>query len=154
MKGRNGMRFLMAGAVALVALADAALAADAPIASLMTVKIGVTDFKKATGYYVKYLGMKEGAQYNPAEKAVDWSTPGQGSNLILVHDVTGKIKLAPGGGWLLFKVPDAKKIGKAIAAGGYKVDEPVEIKAMNSTVVTAYDPDGNTVELLQIGPAQ
>jgi len=148
------MRTLLAGAVALMALAGVAKAADAPMSSLMTVKIGVTDFKKSTDYYVKYLGMKEGAQYNPAEKAVDWQTPGQGSNIILVHDVTNKIKLAPGGGWLLFKVPDAKKIGKAIAAGGYKVDEPIEIKEMHSTVVTAYDPDGNTVELLQIGPAQ
>jgi len=145
----------MAGAVALMALAGTARAADAPVSSLMTVKIGVTDFRKSTDFYVKFLGMKEGAQYNAAEKAVDWPTPGQGSNIILVHDPEGKIaKLAPGGGWLLFKVPDAKKIGKAIAAGGFKVDEPIEIKEMHSTVVTAYDPDGNTVELLQIGPAQ
>jgi catechol 2,3-dioxygenase-like lactoylglutathione lyase family enzyme len=143
----------MAGALALMALAGMARA-DAPISSLMTVKIGVTDFKKATNFYVKFLGMKEGAQYNPAEKAVDWQTPGHGCNIILVHDPEGKLKLTPGEAWLLFKVPDAKKIGKAIAAGGFKVDEPVEIKAMNSTVVTAYDPDGNVVELLQVGPAQ
>jgi len=149
----------MAGAVALTVLAGTAtvgtaLAADAPMASLMTVKIGVTDFKKATDFYVKFLGMKEGAQYNPAEKAVDWPTPGQGSNIILVHDPEGKLKLTPGAAWLLFKVPDAKKTGKAIAAAGFKVDSPIEIKAMNSTVVTAWDPDGNTVELLQVGPAQ
>ena len=73
------MRISMAGAVALMTLAGiatvgTALAADAPMSSLMTVKIGVTDFKKSTDYYVKYLGMKEGAQYNPAEKAVDWQT--------------------------------------------------------------------------------
>jgi catechol 2,3-dioxygenase-like lactoylglutathione lyase family enzyme len=149
------MRILTAGAMAVLALAGTAYAADAPMASLMTVKIGVTDFKKSTDFYVKFLGMKEGAQYNPSEKAVDWPTPGQGSNIILVNDPQGKLlKLAPGGGWLLFKVPDAKKIGKAIADAGYKVEPVVEIKEMHSTVVTAHDPDGNTVELLQVGPAQ
>ena len=154
------MKILMAGAVALMALAGSAQigtarAADAPMASLMTVKIGVTDFKKSTDFYVRFLGMKEGAQYNAAEKAVDWQTPGQGSNIILVNDPTGKIlKLAPGGGWLLFKVPDARKVGKAIADAGFKVEPVVEIKEMHSTVVTARDPDGNVVELLQVGPAQ
>jgi catechol 2,3-dioxygenase-like lactoylglutathione lyase family enzyme len=148
------MKPLMASAMALMALAGAARAADAPMASLMTVKIGVTDFQKSTDFYVKFLGMKAGAQYNPAEKALDWPTPGQGSNLILVYDPTGKIKLAPGGGWLLFKVPDARKIGKAMADAGFKVDAPIEIKEVHSTVVNAHDPDGNDVELLQIGPAQ
>lgn len=148
------MKILMACAVALMALAGGARAADAPTASLMTVKIGVTDFKKSTDFYVRFLGMKEGAQYNPAEKAVDWPTPGQGSNIILVHDPDGKLKLTPGGGWLLFKVPDARKTGKAIADAGFKVEPVMEIKEMHSTVVTARDPDGNVVELLQVGPAQ
>jgi catechol 2,3-dioxygenase-like lactoylglutathione lyase family enzyme len=148
------MRIIMAGALALMAVAGTARAADAPTASLMTVKIGVTDFQKSTDFYVKFLGMKAGAQYNPAEKALNWGTSGQGSNIILVSDPTGKIKLAPGGGWLLFKVPDARKIGKAMAAAGFKVDEAVEMKEMHSTVVNAFDPDGNDVELLQIGPAQ
>ena len=148
------MKIIMAGALALMVLAGTAQAADAPVSSLMTVKIGVKDFQKSTDFYVRFLGMKAGAQYNPAEKALDWGTPGQGSNIILVNDPTGKIKLAPGGGWLLFKVPDAKKIGKAMAAAGFKVDDAVEMKEMHSTVVNAYDPDGNDVELLQIGPAQ
>jgi catechol 2,3-dioxygenase-like lactoylglutathione lyase family enzyme len=149
------MKLLVAGAMALMVLAGSARAADAPVSSLMTVKIGVTDFKKATEFYVNFLGMKEGAQYNAAEKAVEWPTPGQGSNIILVNDPAGKIaKLAPGNGWLLFKVPDAKKVGRAIADAGFKVEPVVEIKEMHSTVVTARDPDGNVVELLQIGPAQ
>jgi catechol 2,3-dioxygenase-like lactoylglutathione lyase family enzyme len=148
------MKIVITGALALMVLAGAAQAADAPVSSLMTVKIGVKDFQKSTDFYVKFLGMNAGAQYNPAEKALDWGMPGQGSNIILVSDPTGKIKLAPGGGWLLFKVPDAKKIGKAMAAAGFKVDEAVEMKEMHSTVVNAYDPDGNDVELLQIGPAQ
>jgi catechol 2,3-dioxygenase-like lactoylglutathione lyase family enzyme len=147
------MKSLM-GAVALMAIAGMAQAADGPMASLMTVKIGVTDFKKSVDFYVKFLGMKEGAQYNPGEKAVDWPTPGQGSNIILVHDPAGKMKLTPGEAWLLFKVPDAKKTGKAIAAAGFKVEEPIEIKEMHSVVVNARDPDGNQVELLQVGPAQ
>ncbi len=150
------MKSMIAGAVALMAVGGAAMvrAADAPMASLMTVKIGVTDFKKSSDFYVKFLGMKEGAQYNPAEKAVDWPTPGQGSNIILVHDPEGKLKLTPGGGWLLFKVSDARKTGKAIADAGFKVEPVMELKEMHSTVVTARDPDGNVVELLQIGPAQ
>ena len=148
------MRIMMAGTLALMALAGTARAADAPMASLMTVKIGVTDFQKSTDFYVRFLGMKAGAQYNPAEKALDWGTPGQGSNVILVSDPSGKIKLSPGGGWLLFKVPDARKIGTAMAAAGFKVDDAVEMKEMHSTIVNAYDPDGNDVELLQIGPAR
>jgi catechol 2,3-dioxygenase-like lactoylglutathione lyase family enzyme len=148
------MKIIMTGALALMVLAGTAQAADAPMASLMTVKIGVKDFQKSTDFYVKFLGMKAGAQYNPAEKALDWGTPGQGSNIILVSDPTGKIKLAAGGGWLLFKVPDARKIGKAMAAAGFKVDDAVEMKEMHSVVVNAFDPDGNDVELLQIGPAQ
>lgn len=148
------MKIIMTGALALMVLAGTAQAADAPMASLMTVKIGVKDFQKSTDFYVKFLGMKAGAQYNPAEKALDWGTPGQGSNIILVNDPTGKIKLAVGGGWLLFKVPDARKIGKAMAAAGFKVDDAVEMKEMHSVVVNAFDPDGNDVELLQIGPAQ
>jgi catechol 2,3-dioxygenase-like lactoylglutathione lyase family enzyme len=148
------MKKCLFGAVALLAVSGFAQAADMPMVSLMTVKIGVTNFQKSTDFYVKFLSMKAGAQYNPAEKALDWPTPGQGSNIILVNDPTGKIKLAPGGGWLLFKVPDAKKIGKAMADAGFKVDAPVEMKEMHSVVVNAYDPDGNDVELLQIGPAQ
>jgi catechol 2,3-dioxygenase-like lactoylglutathione lyase family enzyme len=150
------IRTLAAGALALMAVSGAAMSADAPPALLMSVKIGVSDFKKSTDFYVKYFGMKEGQHYNPAEKGLDWPTAGQGSNVVLVHDPSGKIiKLDPGGGWLMLKVGDAKKIAKQMTDDGIKgVGAPIEIAQYQTVVVTAHDPDGNTVEMLQVGPAK
>lgn len=150
------IRTMTVSAVTLLGMIAYAQATDAPAPSLMSVKIGVADFQKATDFYVKYFGMKKGMKYNEAEQGLDWPTPGQGSNVILVNDPSGKIiKLAPGGGWLMLKVPDAKKIAKAMTDAGEKgVGEPLEIKQYQTVVVTAHDPDGNTVEMLQVGPAQ
>ena len=150
------MKFLAMGALALATTAEAAMAADAPAVSLMSVKIGVSDFKKSTDFYVKYFGMKQGMKYNEAEQGLDWPTAGQGSNVILVHDPSGKIiKLDPGGGWLMLKVGDAKKIAKEMTDDGIKgVGAPIEIAQYQTVVVTAHDPDGNTVEMLQVGPAK
>jgi predicted enzyme related to lactoylglutathione lyase len=131
-------------------------AADTPPAySLMSVKIAVADFKKSTDFYVKYFGMKEGALYNPAEKALDWRGSGQGSNIIMVHDETGHIKLTPGSALLMFRVPDARKIAGELTAAGYKGVGPVqEIKEYSTVVIMAEDPDGNQIEMMQIGPAK
>ena len=147
---------MLAGAIALMVVVSAANAADTPAVSMMSVKVGVTDFQKSTDFYVKYFGMKQGMKFNAAEQGLDWPTPGQGSNLILVNDPTGKtIKLAPGGGWIMLKVPDAKKIAKAMTDAGVKgVDAPIEMAQYQTVVVTAHDPVGNTVEMLQIGPAK
>jgi predicted enzyme related to lactoylglutathione lyase len=151
------LRTLIGTALAVAGLAGAARAADqAPAsASLMSVKIGVSDFRKATDFYVKYFGMKEGAKYNPAEQAVDWPSPAQGANLILVNDPSGHIKLTPGTAWLMFKVPDAKKTAKAMVDAGFKgVEAPIEMKQFQTIVIMARDPDGNQIEMLQVGPAQ
>ena len=150
------IRVMMASAIALMGTISAASAADAPPVSMMSVKIGVSDFQKSTDFYVKYFGMKQGMKFNAAEQGLDWPMPGQGSNLILVNDPTGKIiKLAPGGGWVMLKVPDAKKIAKEMTDAGVKgVDAPIEIAQYQTVVVTAHDPDGNTVEMLQVGPAK
>ncbi|MDB5393422.1 MAG: Glyoxalase/Bleomycin resistance protein/Dioxygenase superfamily [Rhodospirillales bacterium] len=151
------IRMMAAGAVALMGIVGSAAAADAPApqASLMTVKIAVADFQKSTDFYVKYFGMKQGAKYNEAEQGVDWPTPGQGSNLILVNDPTGKLKLTPGTAWIMFKVPDAKKMAKAMVDAGFKgVEAPIEMKEYQTIVVNARDPDGNQIEMLQVGPAR
>ena len=149
------MKMTIAGAIALLAVAGGAAQADPPSAqaSLMSVKLGVSDFQKSTDFYVKYFGMKAGAKYNEAEQGVDWPTASQGSILILVHDPSGKLKLTPGGGWVMFKVPDAKKTAKAMIDAGIKgVEAPIEIAAYHTIVVNARDPDGNVVEMLQVGP--
>jgi len=149
------IRTLMASAMVAATIAGAARAAEPAAASMMSVKIGVADFRKSTDFYVKYFGMKEGAKYNPAEQAVDWPGPGQGSNLILVNDPTGHIKLTPGTAWLMFKVPDAKKTAKAMIDAGFKgVEPPTEMKQYQTIVIMAHDPDGNQIEMLQVGPAQ
>ncbi len=150
------IRMMMVGVIALTTMSGYAVAADAPLlASMMSVKLGVTDFQKSTDFYVKYFGMKAGAKYNEAEQGVDWPTGTQGSNLVLVHDPSGKLKLTPGEGWIMIKVPDAKKTAKAMIDAGVKgVEAPVEIAAYHTIVVNAHDPDGNMVEMLQVGPAQ
>jgi catechol 2,3-dioxygenase-like lactoylglutathione lyase family enzyme len=156
LRGTVMIRLMMVGAIALMAISRQAMAADAPpaLASMMSVKIGVTDFQKSTDFYVKYFGMKAGAKYNEAEQGVDWPTGAQGSNLILVHDPSGKLKLTPGEGWIMFKVPDAKKTAKAMIDAGIKgVETPIEMAAYHTIVVNARDPDGNVVEMLQVGPA-
>ena len=143
---------LFAAACLLTKLA----AADTPPPyGLMSVKIAVADFKRSTDFYSKYFGMKEGALYNPAEKALDWPGPGQGSNIIMVHDETGHIKLTPGTALLMFRVPDARKIAQGLTAAGYKGVGPVqEIKEYDTVVIMAEDPDGNQIEMMQIGPAK
>ena len=137
-------------AFALPALADPA----PPAYSLMSVKISVSDFRRSTDFYARYFGMKEGAQYNPAEKALDWPGPGQGSTIIMVHDEAGKLK-GPASSWLMFRVPDAKRIAAELTAAGYKDVEPAqEIKEYDTVVVMARDPDGNQIEMMQVGPAK
>jgi predicted enzyme related to lactoylglutathione lyase len=143
-------------AIALTAaLSGPALADPAPPAySLMSMKISVSDFARSTAFYTKYFGMKEGALYNPAEKALDWPEPGQGSNIIMVHDETGKLK-GPPTSWLMFRVPDAKKIAADLTAAGFKGVEPAqEMPQYKTVIVMARDPDGNTIEMMQIGGAK
>lgn len=122
--------------------------------AMMSVKIGVADFARSTDFYTKYFGMKKGALYNPAEQALDWADGSQGANLILVHDPSGKLKLTPGAAWLMFKVPDAKKIAKSLTDAGFQgVEKPVEMPQYQTTVIMVRDPDGNQIEMLQVGPA-
>jgi predicted enzyme related to lactoylglutathione lyase len=140
-------------AVAVVAaLSGPALADPAPPAySLMSMKISVSDFARSTAFYTKYFGMKEGALYNPAEKALDWPEPGQGSNIIMVHDETGKLK-GPPTSWLMFRVPDARKIAAELTEAGFKGVEPAqEMPQYKTVIVMARDPDGNQIEMMQIG---
>ncbi len=151
---------VFSGVLAMSAcLAGAAFAADmAPepaTASMMSVKIAVADFAKSTDFYVKYFGMKQGPRYNPAEQGLDWPSPSQGSSLVLVNDPTGHNKLTPGTAWIMFEVPDARKTAKAIADAGFKgVEPPIEIKQYQTVVINVRDPDGNQIEMLQVGPAR
>jgi predicted enzyme related to lactoylglutathione lyase len=140
-------------AIALAsALSGPALADPAPPTySLMSMKISVSDFARSTAFYTKYFGMKEGALYNPAEKALDWPQPGQGSTIIMVHDETGKLK-GPPTSWLMFRVPDAKKIAAELTEAGFKGVEPAqEMPQYKTVIVMARDPDGNQIEMMQIG---
>ncbi len=143
--------------MAFMMMARLASAAEMPPAqsSLMSVKIGVADFQRAIDFYVTYFGMKPGPKYNDGEWGLDWPTAGQGSNLVLVRDPSGKMKPKPGEGWLMFKVPDARKTAKAMTDAGIAgVEPPQEIKQYQTVVVNAHDPDGNAVEMLQVGPAR
>jgi predicted enzyme related to lactoylglutathione lyase len=149
---------MMAAAAAMAAgLAGSALAADSPGAgggiTMLSVKIAVADFAKATAFYTKYFGMKQGTLYNPAEQGLDWANGSHGTNLILVHDPSGKIQLTPGTTWIMLKVPDAKKIAKAMTDDGVAgVEAPIEMAQYHTVIVMARDLDGNRIEMLQVGP--
>ena len=151
-------KILAATAIA-ACLAGPASAADSMPATaattMMSVKIAVADFAKSTDFYTKYFGMKKGALYNPAEQSLDWPDGRQDTNLILVHDPSGHLKLTPGTAWLMFKVPDAKKIAKALTDAGFPgVEKPTELPQYQTVVIMARDPDGNQIEMLQVGPAK
>lgn len=149
------MKRLIIGLGLMMSAAMPAKAEQAkPSISMMSVKIAVADFAKSTDFYVNYFGMKAGARYNEAEQGLDWPS-GQGTNLVLVHDPSGHMKLTPGTAWLMFKVPDAKKIAKQLTDAGFAgVEKPIEIAEYQTTVIMARDPDGNQIEMLQVGPAQ
>jgi len=145
---------IIGGCLALAAAEAGAADQAPPPYALMSVKISVSDFRRSTDFFVKYFGMKEGARYNPAEQALDWAGPGQGSTIIMVHDEAGKLK-GPDSSWLMFRVPDARKIAKALTEAGFKGVEPAqEMKGYDTVVVMARDPDGNQIEMLQVGPAK
>ncbi len=138
-------------------MATGTSAADLQQASIMSVKIAVADFRKSTDFYVRYLGMKQGTLYNETEQGVDWPAPGQGSNLILVHDPSETVKLTPGTAWIVFKVPDARKTAKDMTNAGVEgVSKPMEtdFQGHRAVVVVARDPDGNQIEMLQVGATQ
>jgi catechol 2,3-dioxygenase-like lactoylglutathione lyase family enzyme len=148
---------LPAAFIAIFVIGGAAVAdAQTAQASIMSVKIAVADFQKSTDFYVKYFGMKPGARYTETEQGVDWPAPGEGANLILVHDPAGKVTLTPGTAWIVFKVPDAGKTAKALTDAGFAgVSKPVEInfQGHSTVVVVTRDPDGNQIEMLQVGAA-
>jgi catechol 2,3-dioxygenase-like lactoylglutathione lyase family enzyme len=139
------------GALALAAVSPAfAAGEDDPGPRLGAVRIAVSDYKKATDFYVR-LGMKAGDIYTPAERGLKWDTATQGSGITLFHDETGKSKLVPGTNSLSFVVPDIKATAKSLRDGGYPdIGEPKNYKT--AMLLMVKDPDGNQIELVQVIP--
>jgi predicted enzyme related to lactoylglutathione lyase len=55
----------------------------------------------------------------------------------------------------MFKVPDARKIAKALTDAGFTgVGKPTEMPQYQTVVIMVRDPDGNQIEMLQVGPAK
>jgi catechol 2,3-dioxygenase-like lactoylglutathione lyase family enzyme len=135
------------GALTL-AVALPAFAAQDSGPRLGAVRIAVSDFKKATDFYVK-LGMKAGDIYNAAERQLKWDTPTQGSGITLFHDETGKSTLVPGTASLSFVVPDIKATAQSLRDAGYPdISEPKNYKT--AMLLMVKDPDGNHIELVQL----
>jgi catechol 2,3-dioxygenase-like lactoylglutathione lyase family enzyme len=113
-------RIALIAAAALGFVASPALAQQAApklTNGIAGVKFGVSDFDKAVAFYTA-LGLKQGPKHNAAEWELDSADPAQTVRVIIVHDVTGRIKLAPGGGFLMITVPDmAATIAKLKALG-------------------------------------
>ena len=133
------------GGLAL-AVAQPVIAAEGSGFGMYGIKIGVKDFQKAIDFYT-LLGMKMGPKHNAAEWQLSWDNPSQGSNIILVHDDTGRMKLAPGGSFLMMQVPDVKAVAGKLKSSGYPgVGEPMVTP--RSTMLMLKDPDGNQIEML------
>jgi predicted enzyme related to lactoylglutathione lyase len=72
---------------------------------------------------------------------------------VLVHDDSVQIRLSRGTALLMFRVPDARKIAAALTQAGFKgVAAPIDLPEYHTTVIMAEDPDGNQIEMMQIGP--
>ena len=139
------------GIVASVALATSSVSAMAQTAGyrMYGIKIAVKDYQRTIDFYTA-LGMKMGPKHNPAEWELQWDSPAQGSNIIMVHDESGQMKLAPGGAFMMIGVPDVKAIvGKLKGAGYAGFGEPRVTP--RATILMIKDPDGNQIELLGPG---
>src|SRR4029453_18855923 len=102
----------MRGILGVVGLVAVAMASPQAMAQQFTtgmygIKIAVKDYQKAIDFY-SLLGMKMGPKHNPAEWELQWTGPGQGSNIIMVHDESGRMKLAPGGAFMMISGPDVR----------------------------------------------
>lgn len=138
----------------LIGLLSVAMAAPAAMAQpfsggMYGIKIAVKDYQKTIDFYT-LLGMKMGPKHNPAEWELQWNGPSQGSNIIMVHDESGRSKLAPGGAFMMISVPDVKATaGKLKSAGFPDIGEPRVTP--RATILMIKDPDGNQIELLGPG---
>jgi predicted enzyme related to lactoylglutathione lyase len=140
--------FGLAGAVALTTAAPAAMAQQVNN-GMYGIKIAVKDFQKTIDFY-SVLGMKMGPKHNAAEWELKWDNPSQGSNIIMVHDESGRMKMSPGGAYMMMSVPDVKAtVGKLKGAGYAGIGEPTVTP--RATILMLKDPDGNQIELLGPG---
>ena len=138
----------LAGALILATAAPAAMAQQVNY-GMYGIKIAVKDYQKAIDFYTM-LGMKMGPKYNASEWELKWDNPSQGSNIIMVHDESGRSTLAPGGAFMMISVPDMKAtIGRLKAAGHAGIGEPRITP--RSAILMIKDPDGNQIELLGPG---
>jgi predicted lactoylglutathione lyase len=136
----------------LLAAALPAVAADAAWTGygMIGSKIEVKDFDKSIAFYTK-LGMKIGPKHNAAEQELNYGSTGP--KLILVHDETGRIKLAGGKASLMMQVADVAETASQLKAAGYpNIGEPRSNKMYS--VLMIKDPDGNDIEMLGPPPKE
>jgi extradiol dioxygenase family protein len=167
-----------APALAILILAGAAVTAGAvgyrppQVPSLFAVKLAVSDVKRASGFYTKYLGMTEGVTFNASEKGIEWTGTGHGAMVVLYQDkcaaaggsVTGargpaamqalakcESPFRVGSSWVVFRVQDVARVAKQLADGGFPVSDPMTVKStgIHATFTLTTDPDGNIVEIEQ-----
>jgi len=137
--------------------------------SFFGAKLAVTDFKRATDFYVGLLGLQEGPRYNDHEQGLLFD--GGGPLIVLWLDTCGTAASAPrpptspgkvaamlascdrrfraGAGWVVVRVSDVRRTAAALTAAGY--DAPTHEYAApgrpHATLALTQDPDGNIVEI-------
>jgi catechol 2,3-dioxygenase-like lactoylglutathione lyase family enzyme len=134
------------GVLAVWTVSPAIADDDVSSAGMLGIKLAVKDFQRSIDFYTM-LGMVEGTKYNPAEQELKWNSALQGSNIILVHDETGRSQLTPGTAALLIREPDVAATAKKLKDSGYPdVGTPRGTKV--ATILMLKDPDGNQIEMV------
>lgn len=153
-----GAALSMAGAPALAATpaASAAPATPAPVAPVtsarvMMLRVFVADIARAEKFYHEVFGMIAAQKMGDNVRIMIFPS-GALPGIILIQSPQ---ETTMNGSWVM-QVPDVKAtLDRAVANGGVAMNtrfaQQVEGQAAQSTHFT--DPDGNVIELLQIGGA-
>lgn len=141
------MKKLIVPGALLFLITSWALVAEPSGYTLPAVKIAVTDVQKTIDFY-STLGMKVGQKYNAFEQQLRWGDDSQGPNIVLMDANHERVKLRPGGAFLVFGVPDMAATIKQLREAGFAdVGAPRDFKQF--LILITKDPDGNTIELVQ-----
>jgi catechol 2,3-dioxygenase-like lactoylglutathione lyase family enzyme len=136
-----------------VALSLPAAQAEPPQATLMAATLVSTDLQRAVQFYVKALGMVEGAKIeNPMVIEAPLHFPGGGPDLLLVKArLENALATPPARGRIVVRTSDVRAAAAQIVASGYALEGAVRDDAIHHVMIAIVkDPDANTIELVQL----
>ena len=127
---------------------------------IMFVTFRVADLDRSIAFYTRAIGLTlTGRLEHPKSVEVMLMFPGSGAGLLLVADKapsqsSAQPKLGPvaRGGRIIVAAPDLAAAQRRLESAGFALKSPIRSQP-NGKVETAVavDPDGNELELVQIG---